>query len=260
VEDYYKILGVPETASDAAIKSAYRKLAFKHHPDTNPGKEKEAEAKFKKINEAYCVLSNVLKRRQYDAARRGQFAGGPASSFSYSQQDIFRGSFSGGGVAEELERMFAQAGLRFDRGFINRVFFDGGGGVFYTSSGAGTGQWYQPAGKAGLDDYKPGLAEKAAAKVMGGLSKFVLRTLFGVKIQEPVIRERLDQHLNLEVSAAEAVSGAEKRVTYRHDKKKKRLLVKIPAGVKTGTKIRLRGMGQTKNGIAGDLYLHITVK
>jgi curved DNA-binding protein len=64
--DYYKTLGVERTASDAEIKSAYRKLARKHHPDVNPNNKKEAEQKFKEINEAYQVLGDPEKRKKYD--------------------------------------------------------------------------------------------------------------------------------------------------------------------------------------------------
>ena len=63
--DYYEVLGVPKDADDAAIKRAYRQLAKKYHPDMNPG-DKEAEAKFKEASEAYAVLSDADKRRQYD--------------------------------------------------------------------------------------------------------------------------------------------------------------------------------------------------
>ncbi len=81
--DYYKILGVDKKATSEAIKKAYRKLAVKYHPDKNPG-NKEAEEKFKKISEAYAVLSDAEKRNQYDNVGSDTF------SQRYSQEDIFR--------------------------------------------------------------------------------------------------------------------------------------------------------------------------
>ena len=76
MKDYYRILGIPEHSDQKSIKAAFRNLAFKHHPDTNPGNEKQAEEEFKEINEAYCVLRDGEKQRQYDSARKGGFAGG----------------------------------------------------------------------------------------------------------------------------------------------------------------------------------------
>ena len=73
--DYYEVLGVDKTADDAAIKSAYRKLAKKYHPDMNPG-DKEAEAKFKEASEAYAVLSDAEKRKKYDQYGHAAFDGG----------------------------------------------------------------------------------------------------------------------------------------------------------------------------------------
>ena len=81
--DYYKILGVDKKAGSEDIKKAYRKLALKYHPDKNPG-NKDAEEKFKKINEAYAVLSDSEKRKQYDSFGSDTF------SRQYSQEDIFR--------------------------------------------------------------------------------------------------------------------------------------------------------------------------
>jgi len=71
-KNYYDILGVSEDADEAEIKKAYRKLAMKYHPDRNKG-NKEAEEKFKEINEAHEVLSDSVKKQQYDAYRRGDF-------------------------------------------------------------------------------------------------------------------------------------------------------------------------------------------
>jgi len=259
VKDYYQILGVPESAREAEIKSAYRRLAFKYHPDTNPGKEKEAEARFKKINEAYCVLGNKVKRRQYDAARRGQTVGGGYQGFTYSQQDIFRGMFAGEAGFAEMQRMFAQAGLRFDRDFVSRVFFGGKGFTVYSFTGPGGPRQgaYEP---TSVSAYRPGLVERAFSRVAVGLGRFLLRRVFGLKFEEPEARKKLDKHLGLEISRAEALSGDEIPIAYRRGRKKTKLMVKIPAGVKTGTKIRLNNMGLTKGKKTGDLYLHVKVK
>ena len=102
--DYYEILGVDKNADEAAIKKAYRALAKKYHPDMNPG-DKEAEAKFKEASEAYAVLSDAEKRRQYDQYGHAAFGGGGAGggfdfNFSGDMSDIFGdifGDFFGGG-------------------------------------------------------------------------------------------------------------------------------------------------------------------
>ena len=135
MKDYYGTLGISKDASDEDIRKAFRKLAFRYHPDKNIGHEKEAEEKFKDINEAYGVLSDKIKRRQYDMTRNGVFAGAgynpPNQGFGYSQEDIFRDAFTNQANLDELNRMFAQAGLRFDQDFLNRVFFGGNRVVFH---------------------------------------------------------------------------------------------------------------------------------
>jgi DnaJ-class molecular chaperone len=129
-KDYYGILGIPQNASDAEIKKAYRKLAMQYHPDRNPGKEKWANEKFKQINEAYGVLGDTQRRRQYD-----QF--GTAGNIG----DIF-GSPSTATTFEEIMKDFGGAGLRFD--FLDDVFGDvlkGRGSSFtFRSFGGGPGR------------------------------------------------------------------------------------------------------------------------
>ena len=274
MKDYYRILGVPDNASQEGIKKAFRTLAFKYHPDTNPGNEKQAEERFKEINEAYGVLGDRNKRQQYDFARKTPFASVGYDTgyrgFQYSQQDIFRDTFSNQAVFDELSRMFAQAGLRFDQDFLNRTFFRGSGFVFkfFTSpSGTSTrtykaGNWtnseqYYP--DTSLSTYKPNLIERLLSKITAKIGSYALSKLFGLHYESPA-KQNLDLHIELEVSPAEAVTGGEQPVIYKRGKKTKKLMVKIPAGVKSGARIRLKGMGIIDNKKSGDLYLHIKVK
>ena len=118
--DYYEVLGVSKTASDSELKSAYRKLAKKYHPDMNPG-DAEAEKKFKEASEAYAILSDPDKRRQYDQFGHAAFengGGGGAGGFDFSGMDfgdifgdIF-GSFFGGGGGRASNGPMRGANLR----------------------------------------------------------------------------------------------------------------------------------------------------
>lgn len=266
MKDYYQTLGISGDASQEDIKKAFRKLAFKYHPDTNPGNEEQAAERFKEINEAYGVLGDESKRRQYDFARKGQFAGVGYDTgyggFGYSQQDIFRDTFSNQAMFDELSRMFAQAGLRFDPEFLNRVFFGGRGFTFqfYTAPGGARQRTYQQGYPyTTVSTYKPGLIERLFSKIAVKMGKYALRKLLGFEY-EPPLRQELDQHIELEIPQAEAASGGERQVTYKRGGRKKKLMVKIPPGVKPGTKIRLRGIGAKEGKKSGDLYLHIRVK
>jgi DnaJ-class molecular chaperone len=263
MKEYYRTLGVPENASDEDIKKAFRKLAFEYHPDKNPGNEKQAEEKFKEINEAYGVLGDKDKRLQYDAARKGQFAGYgiPSQGFRYSQQDIFRDTFSNRATVEDLNRMFAQAGLRFDQEFLNRMFFSSGNGTFrayYASPGgivyrSQTGS-QQQATEYVPQTYKPNFLERWVSRASFKILNFTVRRLFNLPPEPRVY----DLFCEMKISPQEAKNGGEKEITYRRSKKKTRLLVKIPQGIRDGTRIRLKGMGEADTQGAGDLY--VTVK
>ncbi|MCF8088954.1 MAG: J domain-containing protein [Desulfotignum sp.] len=133
-EDYYNILGIDKSASAADIKKAYRKLAMKYHPDKNKG-DKTLEDKFKKISEAYAVLSDPEKRKQYDTYGSADF------QQRYSQEDIFRNfdlgdilkEFGFGGGRGGFSASFGQAGPRGRSNFS-------GGNPFFQNTGGGFGQ------------------------------------------------------------------------------------------------------------------------
>lgn len=105
--DYYSILGVSRNASDEEIKKAFRKLALKYHPDRCPG-DPGSEERFKEINEAYVVLGDRDKRREYDYFGPNRF------SRRYREDDLFR--------AFDFEAIFGEFGLRFDEDFADRFF------------------------------------------------------------------------------------------------------------------------------------------
>lgn len=128
--DYYSVLGVSENASADEIKKVYRNLAKKYHPDANPG-DKAAEERFKEISEAYDVLSDPQKRKQYDQMRKYGFAGGrpgggfTAQGFDFDLSDLFGGPFRAGGqkrhrAGADFDDFFSFGGL----GDLFSQFFD----------------------------------------------------------------------------------------------------------------------------------------
>ena len=100
-DDYYEVLGVSRGATDTQIKAAYKKLAIKYHPDKNPGDTAAAESNFKKVSEAYEVLSSKEKRATYDQIGKSGLhgSGGMPSNFSQAQADEIFSQFFGGQVA-----------------------------------------------------------------------------------------------------------------------------------------------------------------
>ena len=111
-KDYYKALGVAKDASQADIKKAYRKLARELHPDKNPGDAK-AEARFKEVSEAYDVLSDESRRREYDEARSLFGSGMPAAA---SRAGSAGGGGGAGGTTFDLNDLFGQGAARADQG------------------------------------------------------------------------------------------------------------------------------------------------
>ena len=225
-KDYYEVLGVKKTSTEDEIKKAYRKLAMKHHPDRNPG-NKQAEERFKDINEAYAVLSDKKKRAQYD-----QF--GP-SGFSqrYSQEDIFRGF--------DISDLFKDLGFSQNDVF-SRIFGGaGGGGRRAKTQHGGFGDLFGQRGGQNYDfgDSYPG----------------------GYPDQETGMGKGQDVEMEMPLTFQEAAAGGEKKIRFNRGNRIEEVTVKIPAGIESGKKLRLSGKGgDGMRGMpAGDLYLKVNV-
>ncbi len=221
-KDYYEILGVRKSASDDELKKAYRKQAMKYHPDRNAGKEDWANEKFKEINEAYAVLGNPEKRSQYD-----QF--GTVGDIG----DIF-GNRSTQTTFEDLVGDFGGAGLKLD--FLDGIFGDFLGGRNFTFRTFGRGQ----RGRSRVEFNVP------RDRNLDGSSGPIGRG--------PAPKKQVQYEIT--ITEEQAAKGMEKDLT-RHGKK---LRVKIPPGVKTGSKVRLKNARQLTDGQKGDITIKVLVK
>jgi len=277
-KDYYALLGVSESATEEELKKAYRRLALQHHPDKNPG-DRKAEERFKVISEAYAVLMDQEKRRQYDSSRQARATpGGATGGFRYSQEEIFRDLFANpdlSSIFQEMNREFARVGIRFDDSFVGQVFF-GGRGFFFGGIfiGAPLGVLWRRASRMAADR-GPGRAEVDRRKDRRGLderqSQGLLSTLGrGLKAGFNLVKGMLaggapasaglNLRYHLTITSQEAASGARKRVTFMRGEQREELLVTIPSGIRSGTRLRLKGKGlEGPAGARGDLYLRVTV-
>ncbi len=192
-EDYYKLLGVPKNASKEEIKKAFRKLALKYHPDHNKD-NKGAEAKFKQINEAYAVLSDDEKRKQYDTF------GAEGFSKRYSRDDIFKGfdissifkefGFGNSSGSGSFSDIFNSGRRRGSRGF--------GGGDGFNNANFGTG----PEAPAAEVELHVTLNEV----VMGGRKRISLDTGSGVETMEVTIPRGIGDGQKLRLKAKGSVN------------------------------------------------------
>ena len=296
-EDYYQILGVDKKASMDEIKKAYRKLAVKWHPDKNPN-NKAAEEKFKKISEAYAVLSDSQKRQQYDTF-------GSADQFrqQYSQEDIFRGF-----DLNEILRSFGFGGARGGRTTF-RTSRRGGGGfqeyedpfadLFGSMGGGGAGRQYANVPQKGQDaEYNLSIsleesvlgAEKKISfqienrvedinvKIPPGIStgkklRLPGKGLSGYNggpngdlylninvLSHPIFtRDGNDLYIEKTIKFTQAVLGTTIDVPIIDGSVKR---IKISPGTQNNTKIRMKGYGipNFKSSSKGDQYVKITIE
>ncbi|MDO4167582.1 MAG: molecular chaperone DnaJ [Eubacteriales bacterium] len=255
--DYYEVLGVSKTASDSEIKSAYRKLAKKYHPDMNPG-DTEAEVKFKEASEAYAILSDAEKRRQYDQFGHAAFeggAGGGAGGFdfnSFDMGDIFGdlfGDFFGGGRSRGTsngpmkgQNIRVQVRLTFEEACFGTEKEIDLNLKDECEKCHGTGA-------------KPGTTPETCSNCGGkGQVVFTSQSLFGV------VRN---------VQTCPDCRGTGKIIKDRcpdcggsgYISKKKKISVTIPAGIDHGQSVRIQGKGEPgiNGGPRGDLLVEVLV-
>ena len=258
--DYYEVLGVDKNADDAAIKRAYRQLAKKNHPDVNPG-DKDAEERFKEINEAYQVLSNPQKRAQYD-----QFGhDGPQAGFGGGGYGDFSG-FSGGGFGG-FEDIFSS-------------FFGGGAGSGGRSNGPVPGDDLRYDLTLSFEEAALGcekeinLVRDEECPTCGGTgaapgSKVETCSTCNGTGQERVISNTPFGRIQ-NIRTCSRCRGSGKIITEPCPKCKgrgkvrvsKRRTVKIPAGIDNGQIVTIRGQGGLgeRGGEPGDLLIVISVK
>jgi molecular chaperone DnaJ len=231
-KDYYELLGVNKNATDKDIKAAYRRMARKYHPDVNPG-DKSAEAKFKEMNAAYEVLSDKNKRAKYDKyGDKWQY--GDQLDQQAQQQGQYRQYYSNGNGEGQS---FNFGG---DTGGIDNIFEE----LF----GSGRGRTFNRRSRAQRGQDLESNVEITLEEAYNGTSRQI-----NLQQEQPCSAcKGTGMIANLPCSVCKG-AGVVGNIT--------RLEVKVPAGVTTGSRVRISGKGQpgAGGGTAGDLYLNIAV-
>ena len=254
--DYYEVLGVSKNASDDEIKKAYRKLAIKYHPDKNPG-NKEAEAKFKEINEAHDVLSDKQKRARYDqfghagvgGAGGNPFAGGgnpfgQGGNFNFNGQ-TFNFDFGGGGFDDILGSIFGFGGgarrPRKGADYQTTVTLTFEEAIFGTTKSVSVeGKDLKVKIPAGIDDgMSIRLHGKGGPAPEGAAERGDLYVKIRVKPHKHLTREGAIILSEERISMVDAALGCEIDVETVDGK----ITMKVPAGTQSGTPFKLSGHG-----------------
>ncbi|MBU0995541.1 MAG: J domain-containing protein [Proteobacteria bacterium] len=264
-QDYYSVLGVDKTATPEEIKKAYRKLAMKYHPDKTKG-DKTAEEKFKKISEAYAVLSDSKKKQEYDTF------GSTGFQQRYSQEDIFRnfdfsdifrdlgfGGFSTGfGGRGRRQQHIKGSDLIYEIPLTLEEVAAGTNKTISLQHGGRSEQVSIKIPKGMIEGKKLRLAGKGEAGPFGGSPGDLF--IKAKMIKDPVFEaEGYDLFIDKTVKISEALMGTEVSIP---TVKGKEVALKIPQGTQHKTKMRLAGMGLPKMNSTekGDLFVRIHLK
>ena len=263
-KDYYEVLGVSKTATDSEIKSAFRKLAKKYHPDVST--EENAEAKFKECQEAYAVLSDPQKRKQYDQFGHAAFQGGAGGAGGFSgfdfgdMSDIFEDLFGGMGGGFGGFSGFSSAsgnrrgtnGPRKGNDVLYRMTIDFEDAVYGTKKDLNldvTDTCSECKGKGGFN------SSTCSTCRGSGTVTSEQRTMFGTFLTKTTCPH-----------CSGTGTTYEKKCTNCHGsgnvKKNKTITINIPAGIDTENRLRVAGKGEAgqNGGNPGDLYVEFTVR
>ena len=280
-KDYYKILGVDKTASKEDIKKQYKKLARKYHPDVNPG-NKEAEEKFKAINEAHEVLSDDEKRKKYDTLgadwKRYEQTGGQGGGFDWSQYgqpgggdyQTYSDGFGGGDFSDFFSSIFGNMG----GGGRGRRASMSAKGQDYTADLALSLEEAYTGGKKTITvngknlriNIKPGVEDGQTIRLKGnggpgmqGGENGDLYLTFRITPDPRFTRQGHDLHVEVPVLDYLAALGGETMVNTLDGQ----LKIKLKPGTQNGTRLRLKGKGfpvYNQEGRFGDLYVKVNLQ
>jgi DnaJ-class molecular chaperone len=260
-KDYYKTLGIDKNASEEDVKKAFRKLAHEHHPDKKGGNE----AKFKEVNEAYSVLSDKQKRRQYDSggfSAQGEGSSGFQGGFNASDFgfDFSQGGFESGDINDILSSIFGGRRMRRGRDVAVDIELSFQESIFGTDRKVVINSRLVKQKEVSIH-VPPGIDDGQMIR-MSGMGETLEGGTSGdlyVKVhvrRHPTIRkEGYNLIMELPVKLSEALLGAERRIVTLDGE----MTLKIPSSTNTGSILRVKGKGVPQGGNKrGDLYVRIS--